>query len=137
MRRPSMPILSFAYIILVLLAISENAFAQLGFITPTPTGNTIHDMWSPDGQTVFLVGDGGMIMKYENGAFSFMTSPTLCPLLGVSGTSASDVWAVGGCRYSDLYDNTDPRSSVILHYDGQAWSSVAPPDYLGDRKSVV
>lgn len=98
------------------------------FVTPQPTGNEIHDTWSADGQTFFFVGDGGTILKYSGGTWETMETPTNSPLYGIHGTSTTDIWAVGG----DAYSETDAEESVILHFDGTSWTSVIPPDYLGD-----
>jgi len=125
------PISIFVLCLSILAAHALPADASLDFITPRPTGNTINDVWSPDGQSAFLVGDGGTILQYQGGRFTAMNTPTVCPLYAVHGTSASNVWAVGGCRYNDLYENTQQQRSVILHYDGQNWSSETPPDFAG------
>ena len=73
----------------------------------------------------FLPMMAGTILYYDGADFTLMPTPTDFALQGISGTSLSDVWAVGGSRY--LYGNDDPNKSTILHYDGSTWSSVAPP----------
>lgn len=44
-------------------------------------------------------------------------------LYGVSATSASDAWAVG---YYDISTNQD--RSLVLHWDGSAWTQVPSPN---------
>ena len=97
------------------------------YISPLPTGNEIHDIWTPDGNTYFFACDAGTILKYSGGKWEFMDTPTDSPLFAIHGISATDIWAVGG----NSYGQTDNEKSVILHYDGTAWSSQTPPDYMG------
>ncbi len=135
-RRTCMPVLSFKHISVLIglifvtvccgtvMAGDNDGFS---FATPMPTGNTIHDSWSVDGETFFFVGDGGTILKYHNGSWEFMDTPTDSALLGIHGTSINDIWAVGG----EAYGEADGEKSVVLHYNGTSWSSVAPPDYMG------
>lgn len=44
-------------------------------------------------------------------------------LIAVDGTTANDVWAVG-----ETHGKTFRESSLIEHWDGQSWSTVAAPD---------
>lgn len=89
-------------------------------ISPSPTSKFIHDVWSPDGgETSYFVGDGGLILRKSGNTFTIMDSGTLVPLRGIHGTSATDIWAVGG----DSMAETPQEKSVILHYDGTNWTS--------------
>ncbi|WP_075353872.1 hypothetical protein [Desulfovibrio sp. DV] len=97
-------------------------------LTPSPTGNNLYDAYSPDGgTTLFIVGDGGLILKKVGTTYSQMQSGTIAPLKGISGRSASDIWAVGGSTATGT--NTDPIRSVLLHFDGTAWTATTPPTY--------
>ncbi|MEO7735276.1 MAG: WD40 repeat domain-containing protein, partial [Kofleriaceae bacterium] len=76
------------------------------------TGTLLHAIWAVNANDVFAVGDGGTILRRQNGnAWTQMTSGTTANLRGLWASSSTDVWAggVGG---------------VILHYDGTAWSPV-------------
>jgi hypothetical protein len=44
---------------------------------------------------VFLGGQNGLMLRYENGAFAKMTTPGTAIVTGIWGASADDVWAVG------------------------------------------
>lgn len=55
-------------------------------------------------------------------------------LQAVAGTSPSDVWAVG--YYRDLPYGNRARHSLVLHWNGSAWTRVASPD-VGDAQTVL
>ena len=59
-------------------------------------------------------------------------SATYNMLTSVSADSASDAWAVG----SYISDTTGVRDTLILHWNGTAWSRVASPS-PGTRFSVL
>ncbi len=121
----------FCLFVVVLLAslVARHASAATGaavdFLTPKPTGNTINDGWSPDGTNFYFAGDGGTILHYDGESFEVMDTPTESALYGIHGTSASDIWAVGGEYYG--FAATEQGRSVILHYDGTQWSRQTPP----------
>jgi hypothetical protein len=80
--------------------------------TAPVTGTLLHAIWAVSANDVFAVGDGGTILRRQNGnAWTQMVSGTTANLRGLWAASSSDVWAggVGG---------------VILHFNGTAWSSV-------------
>jgi hypothetical protein len=67
-------------------------------------------VWRAPNDDVWVVGGAGRIFrKPAGGAWTAVTSPTSTFLYWVSGTSATDIWAVG-------------EFGVTLHYDGVAWS---------------
>lgn len=80
---------------------------------------------APD--TVFMVGTGGTVLRYNptSNRSERMTTPGTATLFGVWGSSASDVWAVGG--------DVNASTGVLWHYDGTAWSDVTLPDGLASR----
>ncbi len=80
---------------------------------------------APD--AVFMVGTGGTVLRYDptTGRAERMTTPGAQTLFGVWGTSASDVWTVGG--------DVNASTGVLWHYDGRAWSDVALPNGLGSQ----
>ncbi|HEX2689207.1 MAG TPA: hypothetical protein VHN14_21445 [Kofleriaceae bacterium] len=45
---------------------------------------------------VYMGGDGGMILRYQGGAFQRMTTPGTGTVFGIWGATADDLWAVGG-----------------------------------------
>lgn len=48
------------------------------------------------GGPTYMAGDGGTILRYEQGTFTRMTTPGTDTVFGLWGASADDVWAVGG-----------------------------------------
>lgn len=74
----------------------------------TTTGLTLTGgLYAADATHVFAVGDG--IRQFDGTTWTAMTSPSTQYLHAVSGTSATDVWAVGA-------------NGTILHYDGTSWT---------------
>gem|GEM_PF-2259264 len=99
-------------------------------LAPSPTGNTLGDAYSPDGgTTTYFVGDAGTILKRTGSAVTFMTSGTTAPLKGIHGRSATDIWAVGGNGAAATV--SDPTRSVLLHFNGAAWTPTTPPTVQG------
>ncbi|PRQ07882.1 hypothetical protein [Enhygromyxa salina] len=45
---------------------------------------------------VFMGGEGGVILRYEGGEFTSMTTPGTGTVFGIWGASPDEVWAVGG-----------------------------------------
>lgn len=115
---------------LVCLRTAQAATGPWTFLTPTPTGNTINDAYSPDGgATIYHVGDGGLILKQVGSVFTPMESGTTAPLKGIAGSGPSDIWAVGGSNLAT--SNADPIRSVLLHFDGTSWTATTPPTWSG------
>ena len=71
--------------------------------TRLDTGRTQGDLWwifgFADGP-VFAGGDGGVILRYEGGAFTPMSSPGTATVFGIWGASPTEMWAVGGASES-------------------------------------
>lgn len=83
---------------------------------------------APD--AVYMVGSGGTVLRHDptSGRSEAMPTPdAAATLFGVWGSSARDVWAVGGVSASS--------TGVIWHYDGSSWRSVEAPDGLGARET--
>src|SRR5690606_11494877 len=63
------------------------------------TGETQGNLWwvfgFADGP-LYMGGDGGLILRYQAGTFTKMTTPGTGTVFGIWGASPSDVWAVGG-----------------------------------------
>jgi hypothetical protein len=72
-----------------------------------------------------LTGSGGLIEQYTGSSWQVVSSPdpagcVYCTLTGVSGSSASDVWAVGEAWFNKVdYDG------LIEQYNGSSWSLVS------------
>ncbi|HKE15614.1 MAG TPA: hypothetical protein VKB80_12140 [Kofleriaceae bacterium] len=81
------------------------------------TDNT--DLWwvfgFADGP-VFLGGEKGTILRYQDGAFEQLETPGPQTVFGLWGASPDDVWAVGGNLTG---------GGFAWRFDGAAWSAVA------------
>ena len=120
------------------LAAAPPSYAASWTIVPTPNATT--EDWltgitafSPSGlwsvgtqyKRPGLTGSGGLIEQYNGTSWQVISSPTpagcvYCSLTGVSGSSASDVWAVGEAWFNKVdYD------ALIEQYNGSSWSLVS------------
>jgi hypothetical protein len=70
----------------------------------------MYGLWGSSASNIFAVGSGGKIARFNGTSWTPMTSPTSRQLVRLSGTGASDVWAVG--------------DSVVIHYNGTQWADV-------------
>lgn len=80
------------------------------------TGQTAGDLWwvyGFAGGPVFMGGSGGVILRYEDGAFTPMTTPGNATVFGIWGIAPTDMWAVGGASESE--------GGFALRRDGDAW----------------
>jgi hypothetical protein len=48
------------------------------------------------GGPIYMGGDGGMILRYQGGAFTRMKTPGIGTVFGIWGATPDDMWAVGG-----------------------------------------
>ncbi|MDP6942649.1 MAG: hypothetical protein QF464_00745 [Myxococcota bacterium] len=76
----------------------------------SPTGATLRDVYTADGETFWAVGDGSVIVKGEGQVWTMASTP---PLKGhfysVHGNGPDNIYAVG-------------QAGQVVHYDGTAWS---------------
>lgn len=66
--------------------------------TRLPTGQQGNLWWVfgfPNGP-IYMGGDGGMILRYQGGSFTRMTTPGNNAVFGIWGAAPNDLWAVGG-----------------------------------------
>lgn len=66
------------------------------------------------GGPVFMGGQGGLILRWQNGAFEKMPTPGTNTVFGIWGTSPEDLWAVGGA-------GTTPTGGFAWRFDGSSW----------------
>lgn len=80
------------------------------------TGETSGNLWWVFGfenGTVYMGGEGGTILRYQDGAFTKQTTPGTGTIYGIWGASPDDVWAVG---------NTNATSGGFAwKLSGDAW----------------
>ena len=75
------------------------------------------DLWwvhAIPGGPVFIGGSAGTILKYEGGKFQQMSTPSNATVFGIWGTSATDLWAVGG-------QPAAAGAVFVWRYDGTNW----------------
>ncbi|MBA3503539.1 MAG: hypothetical protein H0T65_24470 [Deltaproteobacteria bacterium] len=82
------------------------------------TGLLNVDLWQVFGfgDTVFFGGSNGTILRYRDGNFTKLTTPAADIVFGLWGTSATDVWAVGG-QFSGR--------AFVWRYQGTDFTAVA------------
>ncbi len=83
----------------------------------------VNACWGTSSNDMFFVGNGGSIFHYDGTKFTQMTSGTTKDIGQIWGTSDNNIWASGW--------NQTIAESVLLHYDGTAWS-VQDLSKLGD-----
>lgn len=78
---------------------------------------TSGDLWWVHGFAggpVFMGGAGGTIVRYAGGSFEAMTTPGTATVFGIWGSSADDVWAVGGAEGGS-------GGAFAWRFDGERW----------------
>ena len=69
------------------------------------TGQAQGDLWwvfGFEGGPIYMGGSGGVILRYESGMFTLVSTPGTATVFGIWGATQDDLWAVGGVRFSDL-----------------------------------
>jgi len=81
------------------------------------------------GDAVFASGTHGLVVRYDpaSGGVTDISPPVDATLYGIWGTSATDLWTVGG-----NVDGNQPRTA-FFHYDGETWTSVTQPPEANNR----
>jgi hypothetical protein len=91
------------------------------------------DLWwvfGFDGGPVYMGGSGGTILRYADGAFTPMTTPTADTVFGIWGATPDDVWAVGGAEGG-------ASGGFAWRLDGDAWVAADGfPAAVADSKVV-
>ena len=84
----------------------------------------VHGFGEGPSGPVFMGGDGGMILRYADGAFTRFATPGTGTVFGIWGDSPSDVLAVGGTMGADGF---------AWHFDGTRWTALTlPPGFAGE-----
>jgi len=90
----------------------------------TGTSGDLWWVWGDGQGTLFLSGAGGRVVEHDIAGGTFTEHAAADPeltLFGLWGTSATDVWTVGG-------NVNGARNGGIIHYDGTTWTEVAQPE---------
>ena len=99
------------------------------FASVLPHGNDLLAGWAAAPDDLYVGGEGGTILRWDGAAWQLQPTPTQKTVFAMHGTSSSDIWAV----VVDAYAEDVGDRALILHYDGQRWSEVPAPDFLGHR----
>lgn len=95
---------------------------------PLSRSETLWWVWaSPSGDDVWMVGDRGLVVRWDGERFTRIDSGTRATLFGVNGTSSDDVWIVGGTPGA----GTSAENDVFLHWNGQTLSLEPVPTPRG------
>lgn len=89
---------------------------QGGEMERVETGQESGDLWwvyGFPGGPIFMSGSGGMILRYQNGSFTEMSTPGTGTVFGLWGSSPADMWAVGG--------TTEAGGGFAWRLDGDTW----------------
>lgn len=77
---------------------------------------TLWWVWgASEGMDVWMVGEQGLILRWNGTAFQAIPSGTKATLFGVWGAAEDDVWIVGGLPGH----GPDVDNDVVLHWDGR------------------
>lgn len=85
--------------------------------SPVVTTQDLQGIWGSAPNDVWVVGEASTALHFNGVAWSTKDIGTSANLHGVWGFSSNDVWAVGQTA-------TSPFEGVVLHYDGNQWSTV-------------
>jgi hypothetical protein len=114
--------------------------AELASASAADTAGMLHAVAAVSSRDIWAVGCSGscngpdsLILHWNGTTWSKVASPDPGPgldeLTGVSVVSASDVWAVGyDCDKANCDAEGNVWSTLILHWNGTKWSTVASPD---------
>ena len=91
-------------------------------VSHTGSSQTLQSVWAIGG-IAFAVGTHGEILRFADGSWSRHAAPTVETLSGVSGSSLSQVVAVG-------------TSGTVLAYNGDVWTTVAQSSTVADLYAV-
>lgn len=102
--------------IIIIASSTTEAVAQWIWNTPTPSGYQLNDIGSPNGNDYWMVGEEGIIMKYDKAGneFTYHTAINRQNLNSIDFASESSGWIVGD-------------SGVIMKYDGSNWTNYLSP----------
>jgi len=81
----------------------------------TSPQSTLHDVWTDGPTDVWVVGDGGLILRYDGTSWHKIPSGTQANLNSIWGPSGTDLWAVGA-------------SGTALHWNGSSWQPDTGPN---------
>jgi hypothetical protein len=91
------------------------------------------DLWwvfGFEGGPIYMGGAGGTILRYQNGAFTPMSTPGNDTIFGIWGASPTELWAVGGATGGS-------RGAFAWRLQGEEWVEAAGfPAALADTDAM-
>lgn len=96
----------------------------LNYVTTAAGSYNLRAVWAGDASSVWAVGSGGTIVRFDGTLWSTSQSGTANQLNGTWGTSGSDVWAVGS-------------KGTVLRFDGSAWRALPAPGPASEDLNAV
>ena len=85
-------------------------------LPPTGSPQDLDGIWASGPTDIFAVGQQGTVMHYDGTSWTKLTTGTTATLTGVWGSSRTDVYFVGA----------DINGSIVLHYDGNSFTTTRP-----------
>ena len=79
-------------------------------------------VWGTSNDNVFVAGGSGTILRYDGVEWTAMETGQEAALVGVWGSSETDVYAVGAEAPFD--GPTRYIAATVLHFDGTAWTRI-------------
>ena len=82
-----------------------------------PTGEAQGNLWwvfGFDQGPIYMGGEGGVILRYEAGEYTHMTTPGTNTVFGIWGATPDDLWAVGGA--------SDSTGAFAWRLEGDTWT---------------
>jgi hypothetical protein len=95
-----------------------------------PTGEAAGNLWwvfGFDEGPIYMGGEGGVILRYEDGDYTRMTTPGTDTVFGIWGATPDDVWAVGG--------GSDAMGGFAWRLSGDTW--IPEPSLPADVPSTA
>jgi len=96
---------------------------------PAMNANWLNDIWADSDHNAFAVGfgmNGAVIGHYDGQTWktmeSYIMGEAIGGLTGIWAGSGKDIFAVGGTIGQSEVVTNDPGRTMILHYNGTAWS---------------
>lgn len=89
------------------------------------TGGDLWWVFGFDQGPVFVGGENGVLLRYEDGEVTKMTTPETGLIFGIWGTSEQDMWAVGR-------DSGTPAKAFLWRYEGEEWYAVDLPESVAN-----
>jgi hypothetical protein len=101
------------------------------------SGSSAEDVWAVGGSQDGTAPTSTLILHWDGKGWSIVPSPNpadqVNQLLGVAAIAADDAWAVG---YRIGTGTQEPIDTLILHWDGSAWTEVASPNVAGGANQL-